>query len=111
MRDVQGVQLATSGGFGDRLAGGIVGDMVAIDDVVVPVSLTLLQGCTLEPESSLPATGLSRVLVQRKLSIVVVPRSKKMDCLAVRRSAECEVELDCCHFGDYVLSLTCFENR
>jgi len=68
----------------------VVGDMVAINDIVVPISLTGLEGGSLEFECSLPGTGLggSLVLGKRKLAGVVVPRPEKMDGLAAGRSAE-----------------------
>jgi hypothetical protein len=50
-------------------------DMVPINDVVVPVSLTSLESSALESECSLPRTRLARGLVvsKRKLTRVVVP--------------------------------------
>jgi hypothetical protein len=72
--------------------------MVAVNDVVVPVALTLLEGGSLEAESSLPAAGLGGVLGEGKLAVVVVPRTEKVDCLAVGGSAEGEVELNSGHF-------------
>jgi hypothetical protein len=53
--------------------GGIVRDMIAVDDVVVPVPLSLLQRSALEFEASQPSTALLGVLGERKLSRVVVP--------------------------------------
>jgi hypothetical protein len=53
--------------------GGIVRDVVAIDDVVVPVPLALLQCVALELEGSHPSTALLRVLGERKLSRVIIP--------------------------------------
>jgi hypothetical protein len=49
--------------------------VVAVDDVVVPVALTLLEHGTLELECSLPRTLLLGVLIfgERKLARVVVP--------------------------------------
>jgi len=96
--DVKGVELAACGGLSDRVAGWVVGDVVAVNDVVVPVALALLEGLSLEAESALPATRLGRVLGERELTVVVVPRSEEMDSLAVGRSAEREVELDSGHF-------------
>lgn len=98
LRDVEGVELAAGGGLGDGLAGWVVGDVVAIDDVVVPVSLALLQGVALEAEGALPATSLAGVLGQRELAIVVVPGAEEMDGLAVGGGAEGEVKLNSCHF-------------
>jgi len=68
----------------------VMRDVVAIDDVVVPVSLAGLESGTLELEGTLPATGLGRTLIlgERKLAGVVVPRAEKMDSLDARRSAE-----------------------
>lgn len=53
--DVEDVQLSAGGLLDDVLLGRVVGDVVSIDDVVVPVSATLLESMgTLEAESSLP---------------------------------------------------------
>lgn len=65
---------------------------------VVPVSLALLQCCALEFEASQPTAALLGVLGERELTLVVIPRAKKMYCLAVAGCAEREVELDGCHF-------------
>lgn len=64
--------------------------MVAIDDVVVPVSLPRLESRALEFEGTLPATGFGRGLVlgKWKLSGVVVPRPEEMDGLDTRRCAQ-----------------------
>jgi len=96
--DVEDVELAASGGLDDGVAGGIVRDVVAIDDVVVPVALALLQGLALEAESTLPATSFGGILGERELAVVVVPGSEKVHRLAVGRSAESEVELDGGHY-------------
>ena len=72
-RDVEDVELAASGGLGDGLAGWVVGDVVAVNDVVVPVALALLQSAALEAKGTLPATGLAGVLGKRELAVVVVP--------------------------------------
>jgi hypothetical protein len=70
--------------------------MVAVNDIVVPISLTSLEGGSLEFECSLPGTGLGGGLVlgKRKLAGVVVPRPEKMDGLAAGGSAEREWELN-----------------
>lgn len=78
--------------------GGIVRDVVAVDDVVVPVSLTLLESGALELEGADPSTGLLGVLGEGKLTLVAVPGAEKVDGLAVVGSAESEVELDSGHF-------------
>lgn len=92
--DVEDVELAASGGLGGELVGGVVADVVAIDDIVVPVALALLESSTLEAEGTLPATGLGSVLGKRKLTVVVVPGAEEVDGLAVGGSAESEVKLD-----------------
>jgi len=96
--DVEDVELAAGGGLGGELAGGVVADVVAIDDVVVPVALALFER-TLETEATLPATGLGCILRKRKLAVVVVPGAEEVDGLAVRGSAESEVKLDSGHCG------------
>jgi len=52
-----------------------VGNVVAIDDVVVPVSLASLESGALESECALPRAGLggSIVLSEGKLTSVVIP--------------------------------------
>jgi hypothetical protein len=57
-----------------------VGDVVPIDDVVIPVSLTSLEGGVPEAEGAFPCTRLAGALVvgKGKLSDVIVPRTKKM---------------------------------
>jgi hypothetical protein len=61
--------------------GGIVRDVVAVDDVVVPVTLTLLESSTLELEGADPTTGLLGVLGKGKLALVAVPGTEKVDGL------------------------------
>lgn len=74
--------------------------MVAIDDVVVPVALALLECLTLEAKGALPASCLGGVLGKWKLAIVVVPRTEQMYGLDIGRSAKGEVELDSGHYVD-----------
>jgi hypothetical protein len=64
---------------------------------VVPVTLSLLQGLSLELEASDPATGLLGVLGKRKLTLVAVPGAEQVHGLAVGGSAESEVKLDSGH--------------
>lgn len=92
--DVEDVELASCCRFSCEFTGGVVRDMVAVDDVVVPVSLTLFQRGALELEASDPSTALLGVLGERELALVVIPRAEEVHCLASCRSAECEVELD-----------------
>jgi hypothetical protein len=96
-RDVDDVQLAAGGGLGGVVLGGVVGNMVAVDDVVVPVALALLECGTLKLEATDPTTGLLGVLGERKLTLVTVPGTEKVDSLAVGGSAESEVKLDSGH--------------
>jgi hypothetical protein len=69
-----------------------VGHMVAVDDVVVPVSLTRYKGGALKSECTFPATGFGRSLVlgEGKLTSVVVPATEHVDGLDTGRSAERE---------------------
>lgn len=92
--DVENVEFASGRGLGDGFARWVVRDVVAVDDVVVPVALALLEGCGLEAEGAFPAAGLGCVFVQGELAAVVVPGAEEVDCLAVGRGAEREVELD-----------------
>jgi hypothetical protein len=95
--DVDDVELAASGGLGGVVLGRVVGDVVAVNDVVVPVALALLEGGTVELEAAGPASGLLEVLGERELALVAVPGTEKVDGLAVGGSAESEVKLDSGH--------------
>lgn len=66
--------------------------MVAIDDVVVPVSLTRLKCRALESECPFPRTGFRGCLVlgEWKLSSVSVPRSEEVNGLDAGRGAQTE---------------------
>jgi hypothetical protein len=77
-----------------------VGDVVAVDDVVVPVALASLEGCVLEAKGALPGAGLGGGLVlgKRELADVVVPRAEEVDGLDARGDAERERQLDGRHF-------------
>lgn len=76
--------------------------MVAVNDVVVPISLASLESRVLESKGALPGAGLGGRLVlgERKLTDIVVPRAKKMDGLDTGGDAERERELDSRH-DDY----------
>jgi len=98
--DVEDVQGPASGGLDGGVLTGVVGDVVAIDNVVVPVSLASLDCGVLEPESSLPGAGLGGRLVLGKgeLAGVVVPRTEKVDGLDTRRDTERERKLNSRHY-------------
>jgi len=79
-----------------------VGNVVAVDDVVVPVALAGLEGGVLEAKGALPGARLGGRLVlgKRELADVVVPGTEKVDGLDARRDAEGERQLDGGrHFG------------
>lgn len=57
MGHIQDVQSPAGGGFRGGGLSGVVGDVVAIDNVVVPVSLAWLKSCALKAESALPRAG------------------------------------------------------
>jgi hypothetical protein len=95
--DVDDVKLAAGSGLGGVVLSRVVGDVVAVDDVVVPVALALLEGGTVELEAAGPSTRLLLVLGERELALVAVPGSEKVDGLAVGGSAESEVKLDSGH--------------
>jgi hypothetical protein len=85
--DVEDVEFATGGGLGGVVFGGVVRDVVAVDDVIVPVSLALLQRIPLELEASQPPAALLGILGERKLSCIVIPRTEEMHGLAPGRCA------------------------
>jgi len=66
--DIEDVQLSSGCLLHNVLLGGIVGDVVAIDDVVIPVSASELEGMsTLESECAFPRARFGfRVLGLRK---------------------------------------------
>lgn len=90
--DIEDVQLTAGGGLDGGLNAGVVGDVVAIDDVVVPVALAGFESRGLEAESSLPGAGLGRRLVlgEGKLALVPVPGAEKMNGLDTGGDAERE---------------------
>jgi len=90
--DIEDVQLTAGGGLDGGLNAGVVGDVVAIDDVVVPVALAGLEGGGLEAESALPGAGLGRRLVlgEGKLALVTVPGAEQVDGLDTGGDAERE---------------------
>lgn len=98
--DVEDVEGSASGGLNGGADGRVVGDVVTVDDVVVPVSLASLEGGGLEAEGTLPGAGLGGGLVlgERELAGVVVPRAEKVDGLDTGRNAKRERELDSRHF-------------
>lgn len=100
MGDIEDVQNTASGWFSGGCLSRVVGNVVSIDDVVVPVSLSWLKCGSLESECTFPAAGLggSLVLGKRKLAGVVVPRAKKMDGLDTGGCAQRERELNSRHF-------------
>jgi len=78
--DIKDVQRSASGGLDGGGDTGVVGNVVTIDDVVVPVSLASLESGILESKGTLPGAGLGGRLVlgERELTDVVVPRAEKM---------------------------------
>jgi hypothetical protein len=95
--DVEDVKFTASGRFCSVFFGGIMRDVVAVDDVVVPIPLALLQSVALKLEASHPSTALLGVLGERELSCIVVPGAEQMHRLAAAGCAKREVELDSCH--------------
>jgi len=90
--DIKDVQGAAGGGLDGGLLRGVVGDVVTIDDVVVPVALAGLESGGLEAEGALPRAGLGGGLVlgERELAGVVVPRAEEMDGLDAGGDTEVE---------------------
>jgi hypothetical protein len=73
--DIEDVQNTAGGGLGGGGLGWVVGNVVTINDIVIPVTLTSLEGGTLESEGTLPGTRLGGGLVlgERKLTSIVIP--------------------------------------
>lgn len=91
--DVKNIELTASRGLYGGIFGRIMGDMVAIDDIVVPISMAGHKGRSLELECSFP-TSLLRTFGERELALVVVPRAKQVNCLYVRGRAKSEIHLN-----------------
>jgi hypothetical protein len=96
--DIDDVELAACGWLDGKFNGGVVGDVVTINDIIVPISLPKVEGSSLEAESSLPGTRFGSVIGERELAAVVVPRTEQVDGLDVGGSAEREVKLNCSHY-------------
>jgi hypothetical protein len=77
-----------------------VGHMVAVNDIVVPVSLAGPECRALESEGPLPRTRFGRgvVLGEGELASVVVPRTEQMHGLDARGCSQRERELNGGHF-------------
>jgi hypothetical protein len=81
--NIEDVELAAGGGLDGGLLAGVVRDVIAVDDVVVPVALAGLESGAGEAEGTLPRARLGGRLVLGKgeLASVVVPRTEKVDRL------------------------------
>lgn len=58
-----------------------MGDLIAVDDVVVPISLSGVHDLRIEAECASPGSRLGRLPTKRKIGFVAVPRSDEMDGL------------------------------
>jgi len=76
--NVENIQDAASSWFGSWWYGRVVRDVISINDVVIPISLTRLKSGALKSESTFPATGFwgSLVLSKWKLTGIVIPATK-----------------------------------
>jgi len=91
---VEDVEVTASGGFLSELLAGVVADLIAIKHVVEPVAAAWLHQVGLEAEGT-PPLGGARVTRQRKLTLIAIPRSDKVDLFNVGGGAERETELNC----------------
>jgi hypothetical protein len=98
--DIEDVQLTAGGGLDGGVDAGVVGNVVAIDDEVVPVSLASLERRVLEAKGTLPRAGLGRGLVlgEGELANVVVPRAQEVDGLDTGGEADGERLLNSRHY-------------
>jgi len=72
--NIEDVQFALRGLLKRIFGRRIVGDVVSIDDVVVPISLAWLHHRRLEAERAFPGAGFAGFVArERKLAAVVVP--------------------------------------
>ena len=80
-----------------------MGAVVAIDDVIIPVTLASLKDRAGEAEGALPRARLGGGLVlgEGELANVVVPGAEKMDGLDAGGGADGERKLSSGHFADF----------
>lgn len=86
-----------------------MGDVIAVNDVVVPVSLARLQSRVLEAKSALPGARLGRRLVsgEWELAHVIVPGAEEVDGLDAGGDAEGKGKLN---GGHYCLLCSLYES-
>lgn len=96
--NIENIELAASGGLDGEVNSGIVGDVVAIHDVVVPVATTKLQDRGLEAEFASPCARLGGVLGQGKFARVAIPGTDEMHGFDASGSANRKVKLNGGHF-------------
>lgn len=92
--DVEDVELPARRGLNRGVFRGVMGDVVAIDDVVVPIPMARHQRRSLELESAPPTPLLPGVFRQWKHALVVVPGAQQVNGLHVRGRAKREIHLD-----------------
>lgn len=100
--NIENVEFSACSRLSGVFLGRIVRDVVAVNYVVIPVTLTEFESRALESEGSSPGAwlGCTAIFRQRELVLVVVPGADQMDCLDVGRSAEGKRKLNCCrHYG------------
>jgi len=75
--------------------------MVAVNDVVVPVTLAGLEGGALEAEGAFPGAGFGGSLVfgEGELASIAIPGAEEVDGLDAGGGAHLERELDSGHCG------------
>jgi hypothetical protein len=97
-RDIKDIELPSGSGFDGRVHSRVIGYVIPIHDVVVPVTVSLLQDRRLKAKLAWPCSRLG-ILWQWELARVVVPRTHQMDGLDVGWGAEREVKLNSGHYA------------
>lgn len=94
--NIEDVQNTAGGWLGGGGLGRVVGNVVTIDDIVIPVTLAGLEGGTLESEGTLPGTRLGGGLVlgKRKLTSIVIPGAEEVGGLNTGGCAQRKGQLD-----------------
>jgi len=92
IKDVEGT---SSSGLNSSQLGGVVDDLITVNNVVVPVAGSGDDARALELEDATPGTiTTTRVDLKGELALVVVPRTDKMDVLDAGGGSDTELELD-----------------
>ena len=114
---IEDVQFSARSRLRGELLGGVVADVVSVNDVIVPVAGTEFECLgALEAECAPPGSGFGVTVLehrQRELVLVVVPGAEEVDSLDVRRGTQGKGKLNggARHGGPGVVTLCMLSGR